>query len=224
MPGALVASDIMDLAAFYLNDTALSNYTYAAQLPALKIANERLEKLLLINGVEVQRVISSAIVVTAGVKTLTLPSDFLLPIKLFEKQISDSSDQYTLMSEMKWDPEAYDPVTNMQYWVFRNNGIYFPGCLNDTDILLEYERQLGAISGNSSVIDFYLSKQFLGAVTAELCARNIGMNKTTADDIRDNYVAKAEDDLSRVLVLNDQGTRTRRGRFTTKNTNISGMR
>ncbi len=209
-----LASDVMDQSAAYLNDTALSLFTYTAQLPYVKMANEKLEKLLLMYGTSIQRMVSATITVAAHAKTLTLPTDFLLPEKLFERAPGDTDDAWVPMYEKDYEPNSTEQTTLM-YWAFRNNAINFVGCSAIREVRMQYERQLAIITSQNSPEDFYLSKNYLSAKTAELCARYIGMNKERGDELRDNEVFMAEDDLMRILVLNNQANGSRRQRFTT---------
>lgn len=214
---SFLASDVMDQSAVILNDVAKTNYTYAAMLPLLQKANQELEQQLIIYGASPVRLASPAITVLANAVSLTLPVDFLLPLRLFERL--NSSEQWQPMEEKRWNPESYTPTTSLTYWAFYNNLINFPGATVGREVLLEYQRRLLVISTSGSTEDFYLTLSFLAARTAELCARYIGMNTTVADGIRDNDVFKAEDALFRVLVLNGQGVGARRRKFNSKRIN-----
>jgi hypothetical protein len=210
----LLASEVMDQSAALLNDVALTTYTYEAQLPYLKKANEELEKKLIIHGAPVQRMVIVETPVLAGELTLILPDDFLVPEKLFEKATGETG--WTPITERKWVPIDYIPTTSLAFWAFRNNAINFPGATVDRIVQLHYERKLTVIISEDTPEDFYLSKTFLAARTAELCARYIGMNTTIADGIRDNETLRAEDEILRIFVLNGQGVGGRRRPFNSK--------
>lgn len=215
MPPVVLASEVMDISAGVLNDTALTNYTYTAQLPYLKMANAALEKILMIFDSEVQRQESTAITVAIGATTLTLPSDFLLPISLFERAPGQGDDLWILMTEMSWEPNVVQTNT-LEYWAFRNNIVQLVGSLTTREVLLKYERMMAVISGSASPTDTYLAKEYLGFKTAELCARFIGMNSLMANEIRDNQVFPAEDMLTRVLTQNKQSQRYRRQKYSAR--------
>lgn len=218
----LSAGDCMDQAAALLNDVPKNLYTYTVQTPYLKKANEALEQLLLVYGISIQRVKSASIAVLANVLTLTLPSDFLLPVKLFERPSGGTANDWIPMVEKDWEPtETIVPTSTLIYWAFRNNAINFVGSTVAREVLLEYERALAIIVNSSSQEDSYLFKPFLSAKTAEYCARYVGMNGVMADSIRDNEGFVATDNLEHILVGNSQGVRHRRGQFTTKNMIIS---
>lgn len=216
-----LASDVMDDAAnIYLNDTAKAIYTYAALLPMVSRANRELEKLLVIHGAPQQRMQSSAISVAANSLTLTLPSDFLVPIRLFERNQGGAVGDWAPMFERIWTPENYVPTSSNTYWNFNNNNINFPGATVNKEVLLEYERVLAVISGQNSPEDSIIIRDYLGARVAEQAARYIGMNSNFADEIMQRDVAKAEDDLLRIIVLNQQAVGQRRTKFTSQRLNV----
>jgi hypothetical protein len=218
---SFLASDVADDARVLLNDTAASLYTNVTLLAPIARANRELELVLISYGLPVQRQISAAIPVAANATELTLPTDFLLPISMKERNsgstnVSDWQD----MTEKEFEPTI--TITNtLTYWAFRDNRIKFPGANTAREVLLRYERQLAAITAISSPEDFVVSRNYLGAKTAEIAARSIGMNITHADDILARYVAPAEDGLVRCYVLNQQGIPTRRQKFQTKSLQIS---
>jgi hypothetical protein len=211
----MLASEVMTQTAALLNDTGLSLYTYAVQLPYLQKANEDLEKKLSIMGAPQQRKQAIITTLSAGNTTVDLPSDFLLPIRLFERNHGDSTNNWIPMAERDWEQENAVQTVYLGQWAFRDNKIYVIGSTVAKDILLEYWRNLAVIADSSSTEDFAAAKGYLASRSAELCARYIGMNDVLADKIAVREVGQAEDELMRILVLNQQGTPQRRGRFST---------
>lgn len=216
----MLASEIMDESAALLNDTAKSLFTYAAQLPYLKRANEFLENLLIANGVAIQRQTSAVLTVVSSTTNIDLsvnvayPSDMLLPIRLLERDGGATSQDFGPMIETEWEPELR-PTASIQFWTFRNNKIYTPGVTSTRDVKIDYWRQLTTITSSSSPEEVTGSKVYLAAKTAELCARYIGQNKEIADDLANIEVAPAQDLLERIYIKNSQGVgRSRRRRFT----------
>lgn len=213
----LLAGTVMDQAAAILNDTAKNLYSYTVQLPYIKKANEDLEQTLLVYGVNIQFKKSAAIAVAAGATTLVLPSDFLVPISLWERASgSTNEDDYVEMDERDWEENTQAQSTLTQ-WSFRENGINLVPSTANREVKLYYDKMLTVVNSENSTEDSILFKSFLAAKTAEYCARFIGMNKVMADEIRDNECFKAEDKLVHILVGNMQGIRFRRPKFTTKN-------
>lgn len=213
----LLAGTVMDQAAAILNDVAKNLYSYTVQLPYIKKANEDLEQTLLVYGVTIQFKKSAAITVSAGATTLVLPSDFLVPISLWERASgSTNEDDYVEMDERDWEENTQAQSTLTQ-WSFRENGINLVPSTANREVKLYYDKMLTVVNSENSTEDSILFKSFLAAKTAEYCARFIGMNKVMADEIRDNECFKAEDKLVHILVGNMQGIRFRRPKFTTKN-------
>lgn len=215
---AILASDVMDGARVLLNDVGATNFTNTVLLPLVKRASKKLEKLLLIYENPGQRMAnSSPIDVAANSTSLTLPNDFLLPIKLFERPDGGTDADWIPMSERDWNPENFVATTTIRFWAFRNLIVSLPPCTVAREILLEYERILPVITAaNSPIEDTTLIVAYLEAKTAEYAARHIGMNETIAASIRDNEVNTAEDELMRVITLSNQGVRYRRQKFGVK--------
>lgn len=221
-----LASDVMDEAASLLNDTAKTLFTYAAQLPYLRRANEALENLLIACGISVQRQVSLVMTVAPSAVNIDLtangsyPTDILLPIRCWERDGGSNSQTFSLMTERDWEPEL-NPTTSATYWTFRNNKIYIPGVTSSRDIKVDYWRQLTSITGQNSNEEVAGAKTFLAAKTAEMCARYIGQNKEVADDLLNIEVGDARDLLERIYIKNTQGTRSRRRRFSRPRANYS---
>lgn len=210
---SFLASDVMDGARVFLNDVGISLYTNAAITPHVSAANEELESELLTYGVEVQRKVSSApITIGIGVLVLSLPTDFLLPVNLFERA-SGSADPWIKMTEKTWNPVDYISGNTLTYWAFYNNAVNFPASTAAREVTMEYERQLAVVTGPNSPEDFILSKRFLCAKTAELCARYVGMNTAFADSIAARETEPSRNRLVTILVRNMQGNPVRRQRF-----------
>lgn len=209
----LTAGDVADQAAAILNDSAKTLYTFAAQLPYLKKANEDLELLMVAAGVSVQRQTSAVLPVPSSSIDISIapPQDMFVPIRVWER-LSGSTDLFVLMDEKDWEPEIL-ATQSLIFWAFRNNRIYFPPVSSNREIRIDYWRQLIPVSKESSTEEILLSKTYLAARTAELCARYVGENTDRADEIRDNEVLQAKDGVERVYIKNDQGNRTRRRRF-----------
>src|SRR6266581_1418656 len=92
-------SEILAGSAALLNDTALTNFTYTAQLPYFKIACEDLRQELLDNNIPITNFTSIAILVSAGITDIggltgpALPIDLIDIFELWER-ISGTSNAY----------------------------------------------------------------------------------------------------------------------------------
>lgn len=203
----------MDEAASLLNDSAKDLFTYTAQLPYLKRANESLENLLIVCGASVQRKGSATITVPSSTTTTDLsnevgyPSDMLVPINVQERR--DSDDVWVGLTESSWEPDI-QPTASIDFWSYHNGTIYIPPVSAQREVKINYWRQLSAITSSGSNEEINGSKTYLAAKTAELCARYIGQNKEIADDLLSIEVISAQDLLERMYIKNSQGTRARR--------------
>lgn len=212
----LLASEVMDQTAALLNDTAKQFFTYAAQLPYLSKSNEDLELIMIASGISTNRETSVVVPVlanTTGNIILNLNSiqDMFVPIRLWERA-QGSSELFTKMDEKDWTPEV-KASTSLSYWTFRGNNIIFPPLSANREVKVDYWRQFAPTIASNSVQEVVMSKTYLAARTAELCARYIGENSDRANELRDNEVSQAQDSLERIYVKISQGNRTRRRKF-----------
>ena len=180
-----------------------------------------MEKKLAIFGAPQQRKDTTILTLDKGDTTIDLPSDFLLPIRMFERNRGDTTNNWIPMTERDWTQENAIQNIYLGQWAFRNNEIHVIGSTIDKDILLEYWRNLAVIESSSSTEDFAAAKGYLASRSAELCARYIGMNDNLADKIAVREVGQAEDELMRIIVLNQQGIPSRRVKFSTMRRYVS---
>lgn len=217
MAAPYLASDVMNQAAAILNDTGLAVFSFVAQLPYLKMANEDLELILIACGVSIQRQVGAVLSVPASTTDNDLsgvagyPSDMFFPIRLWESP-DGSVGSFNLMTEKDWTPEVR-PTAGLIFWAFRNNKIYTPGSTSARSVKIDYWRQLTSIISSSSNEEVAGALTYLAAKTAELCARFIGQNTDIADALLNGRVAQCQDVLERIYIKNTQGTRSRRRRF-----------
>lgn len=210
----------MDGARMMLNDTAATLYSNTAITPHVIAANEQLELEMLALGISVIRKPTVAIIVPALALTLTLPTDFLLPLELYERLSGAVNDPWVLMTEREWTPADYVQNTSLNYWAFYNNAVNFPGSTVARDVMMRYERQLAVITGPNSPEENIVFKRYLAAKTAEYAARYVGMNKSISDDIHNDEVRPALELVTQILVGNMQGNPVRRMRFSTQRVDI----
>lgn len=174
-----LASTIHDEAASLLNDTSKQLYTNAVQLPYLKSAWNKLQLKLQENGIPVMREESAVIDVAATSTTISLPSDFLQPIKV-EERPDGSSDLYEDVSEVDDIPEM-DPVDEVRYWTWREETMQINPPSTAREVKLTYWKSLNPVTGDSSNLNVLNSTEYLANKTAALCARFIGENPVRAD-------------------------------------------
>lgn len=213
----MLVQAILDTALFYLNDTQKTLYTYATMYEPVRIASRELNKILIAHGCEPNKVKSTAIPVpqsTTNPQTLSLPADFFLPIRMFERLQNATNDEWEPMVEQEWESETAVQTAYLRFWAFRNNAIYMIGSTGNREVLLEYFGQFTAISTENTTVDLPMAQDYLAAKTAELCARYIGMNSSFAELIAERDTKPQYESLTDILVQNMQGLPARRRKFT----------
>lgn len=213
---AYTAGDVMDLVASVLNDTAKTQYSYAVQLPYLKLAYDNLGQYCNANSVQVNLISEYEVDVPAGDVSLSLPPSFFVPITLQER-----SDGATLESDWRnmvevpnvWDLNL-DPTSTLGYWDYRHNCVNFVGSTVIREMKLYYWRLLSDPTSEGDIMAFKGGKNYLTFKTAEFCAKYIMMNPERAEMLATD-AQMALDLLLTEFVKNQQGKRVRRKPFRT---------
>lgn len=201
----------MDTAASLLNDKNKLHYTYEKMLPFLKIAWTDLQESLRLQGIDLVHEKSSVIPVTSGTTEVTLPSDFVSPIYLEERETGGSEDSWLPMHETSWEP-SMSPTDNLRFWAFREDKVYLIGATRDREVRLRYVKGLGPMTSEITPIpianyDNYLSKQ-----TAAYSAEFIGENPDRAGKLF-NLAAASLGNQERSNIKGQQGTPAKRKPF-----------
>lgn len=182
----MLSSDVMDLAAVLLNDSAKSQYTYAKQLPLLSKANDELETALILNGVSPVKKQSAVVTMAIGTSLFSIPADMADPLLMGERA-GGTTGEFSEMTQAAVPPEI--PASSLfGYWTYINLTIVCgpangAGALTSRDVKLTYNRLLTSITTSASVVEITKSKQFLAERTAALCARFLGENPSRADSL-----------------------------------------
>lgn len=204
----MLVSDVLDdVRKTYLNDTSGTIYTDNVLLPFIQSAYSELQTEFLLNGLQSLSEISAVIDVTAGTTSLSVPSDFVSPIKLQERADGGTADDWVDMTELRHDYEQTDSTT-LNYWTFREDGIYVGPATTNRDVKLYYYKSL-TVSSINSTIPIIGADEFLAARTAEAAARYIGMNPVLADSMG-KEASESLDKLVRRNIKTMQGIGTSR--------------
>jgi hypothetical protein len=196
----VVASSVMDSAAALLNDTQKQVYTYATQLPYLKIALLELRELLELNNTPITNETSEIIIVPAGtsvisfVSTPALPNDLVEIQQLWERYTG--IEPFVPMVRKEFLPHYLEGEETDRFLIFQwaDDQIQLLAANRDNDLKIDYIKQLFPIyPTQNSIIGVINSESFLFYRTAALCAEFVGENKTRADELN----AKAESALDR---------------------------
>lgn len=216
----LLAGTVMGLSASLLNDTARTIYTYAAQLPYLKIAMQELEEYFQLHNVPVVENVSAIIPMSAGdtqiiyngVGVPTLPSDMVEPADLYESTHGQNS--FTEMGKRQYLPKTSVQINKFGVYTWQSQKITVLAATGPIDIKIDYIKQLFGtpIVDENSIINIINAKTFLEYRTAGLCAEFIERNQPSADALN----AYAELGLERATGISVKGTQnimTRRRAF-----------
>ena len=216
----MTAGDVMDSAAALLNDTALTNFTYAKQIPYLNIAMRELQEECESNNVPMSNATSAVLVVPVGTVTIGPATTPALPTDLIEIQgcyerLTGTNDPFVPLTRVDFLPlyQSGQLFEDLIYFQWANQAINFLGATSSRDVKLNYiAAVLPVIASSTTTITMFNSISFLSYRTAALCAQFIGENKERADDLN----VDARLGLDRVLNINTKGrqsTFTRRRPF-----------
>lgn len=207
----MLASEIMDAAAAILNDPSKNTYTYAAQLPYLRLAVRNLEGKLIVNGLPLFQEVSANIDYTANATTITLPSDLFLPIRIFEADRDTTDDNsWKLLSETTWDVNAEPDTRVLTKWNWREGQIYFLPAAQNREVRLHYIKStIGTITDQTTDVAINRATNTLAFKTAEYISRYVKNNPSRADACKSDGFEE-EDNLIGAEVKNNQHKVARR--------------
>jgi hypothetical protein len=199
----VIAGEAMDQSAALLTDPNKITFTYAMQLPYLKIAWRELQEALVLNGVaDVDEKFTIPQTITAGTKEWTAqPVDLLIPIAMWENDVGGIVQNFDAMIEREAEPtEPMGPTLDV--WWFAEAIIKFRGATTNRDVILKYQRELTAIASENTLIPIPGSMSFLAFRTAGIIARARGQ-RTRADDL-DRDASLHQSQLLSTKVNNEQ--------------------
>ena len=205
-------SEIIDMSASLMNDTAQSLYTDATCLPYLNMALDELQELYELNNIPITDAVSSVLDVPiatiriAYIGTLpTLPPDLIEIRQLWESD--DGTDQFIPMAKKDFIPHNLEGIQRSSFgiWSWIGNEIRLLPCVTIKNLKLDYIRTLFLTPLLITQIEIDIPikgiKSYLGYRTGALCAEFIGENKTRADDLN-GFATMA---LDRALGINVKG-------------------
>ncbi len=201
----------MDRAAALMNDPALTDYTYTAQLPYLNMAIDELIESLEESNSSPTNETSAVIIVPVGSSMITptehittphYPDD-LIEIQEVGERVSGSEDGFIPL--VRRDYVVTFPINNsLLFWAWEDQIVKFNpnGANGDRDVQLRYVRQtIAQAVDEDSVIGAINSRSYLAYKTAALCSMFIGENETRAG-VLDIHAEKA---LERLTGINNKG-------------------
>lgn len=202
------AGTIMDSAAVLLNDAAKQEYTYAVQLPLLKIALKELREWEELNNSQVTDEVSAVITVPHGVTVIgfnttpALPQDLIEIQQLWERETG--IDPFVPMVREEFLPHYLEgqEINAFLSWAWESNEIRVLPAQIDIDIKLDYIKTLFAdVTDQNSILKVINCDSFLHYKTAALCAEFIGENPTRAQSLN----GAAYEALDRLTGIDNKG-------------------
>src|SRR5579863_6108010 len=163
------AGQITSLTRSLLNDAAGNLFTDAVLLPYLNSGYRKVQRaignaggggfiqddaMLVVTAVAGQDASLQVSLTDATAPPNQLPTDLLVPLKLWERT-NGSSDDFVEMTDLTnhGGLPSQPQGLNLQYWEWRADGLYFLGATQDTQLRLRYEKALAAfVDGSSPVL------------------------------------------------------------------------
>src|SRR4030095_298189 len=220
----LLASTVMDGAAALLNDPNLTKYTYAAQLPYLRLAVQELQEEFERSGISTVQLSSTVIQIDAGTTEITynaagtptapaLPSSMVEPSQLWER--NRDIDPFIPMQRVPYLPHNLEGIETNQftYFVWQDQKIIVLPATQNNDIKIDYIKQLfETVTDQNTQINVINGKSFLEYRTAALCCEFIERNLTSANGLN-TYAVLAMDRATGISAKGKQSIVTRRRPF-----------
>lgn len=217
----LVASTVLDASASLLNDTAKTVYTYAAQIPYLRIAMNELQEKYQLNGISASQQTSAVIQVDAGQTTIqfnavgspALPDDLIDINQLWER--NRNIDPFIPMTKQEYLPRYMEgaPTSQLIWWIWQDQMIKFLPSTADNDVKIDYIKTLFPdLVDENSQINVINARTFLEYRTAGLCAEFIERNLSSANSLN-AYASLSLDRALGIGVKGKQAIQTRRRPF-----------
>ena len=149
---------------------------------------------------------SAAITVTAGALTVTLPSDLIEPIQVWENSVGGGKATAIPMTESNPLLQAAQ-TTTLNYWEWDGANINLIGATANRDVFLRYWRRIPIPTGASDSIGIWDGELYLAPRVAAIAAGSVGQAEMMAA-----LTELADSALSDIITSNrGRGTATSEG-------------
>lgn len=227
-PNILLAGTVMDQAAALVNDSGIVNnggvptvYTYAAQIPHLRIAMNELQQKFQQNGLSPTKTTSAIIDYPAESTTISfgtlstpaLPVDLVEPVMLWEQNAGIFP--FIPMTKVSFLPREMEGIETdrVTWWTWSQNQIVTLPSDIDNSIKIDYVANLFVPPvDQNSVINVINGENWLAFRTAALIAEFIERNITSANSLNAQAVLQADMVLG-ISVKGKQSIQSRRRPF-----------
>jgi len=151
--------------------------------------------------------------------TPAIPSDIVLPVKLWERDAGAQFEDFIEMLRKKWEP-SYQPDQDLNYWLWQGQNLVFVGATANKDIRLDYEASLPMVESTSDTIGFINGEIYLAPKTAAYAAKSI--NRNAFAELKDGEAFVKLDKIIAANVKNQQAIPVRRRPYRRQNNLIIG--
>ena len=212
-----------------LNDAAGNLFTDAVLLPYVNSAYRKVQRalaniesgtfltdnVLLVVPAVAQADASAQVSITDGTAPPNqLPTDLLVPMKLWERA-NGSSDDFIEMTDLTGhDGLPSEPQAPMlRYWEWRADGLYFLGATRDTQIRLRYQKSYPDLADATSPVLVRHAQEAIAYAAAAMAGAARGAPQA---ERWDGAAADAIEDLLVRATQRDQQTARRRRPFSSR--------
>lgn len=217
-------SAINTLARALLNDAAGNTFTDQLLLPFAQMAYRRINKslgniksatyiqdnvLLIVPAIAAVDASAQVSITDATPPPNQLPVDLLVPLKVSERA-SGSTDDFQEMTDMTDEAglPSQPQSTQLMYWEWRMDGLYFIGATQDTQIRLRYQATLGDVTSPVASVLLRDGQNTMALLTAAMAGLSRG------SPLAANYKTQGDDALESMkdTVIHQMQNQTRRRR------------
>jgi hypothetical protein len=223
------AGQITALVRSLLNDAAGNLFTDAVLLPYVNSAYRKVQRalaniesgsflsdnvLLVVTAVAQADASAQVSITDATAPPNQLPTDLLVPMKLWERA-SGSSDDFIEMTDLTGhDGLPSEPQTQMlRYWEWRADGLYFLGATRDTQIRLRYQKSYPDLTDATSPVLVRHAQEAIAYAAAAMAGAARGAPQA---ERWDGAAADAIEDLIVRATQREQQTARRRRPFSSR--------
>jgi hypothetical protein len=199
---ALVRALLNDASGNLFTDTVLLPYVNSAYRKAQRsLANVQSgsfltdDVLLVVSAVTAVDASAQVSITDATAPPNQLPTDLLVPVKLWERR-NLSSDSFIEMTDLTdHDGLPSEPqAQTLRYWEWRADGLYFLGATQDTQIRLRYQKSYPDLTDATSPVLIRNAQEALAYAAAAMAGAARGAPQA------ERYDAAAADALEDLLV------------------------
>ncbi len=166
---------VLTLARAHLDDPDGASFQDQVLIPFVASAYRRLQRRLAENGIKFTSA-EATVNVPAGTTEVAdgggaaLPSDFLIPHKLWEKGTGTSEKYVPMVEEIQALPD-YDRTSQLRFWHWEGDKILLLGATRDVTVKIYYEKALVTLSQKADPIVLRDAVDALACRAAALAAR-----------------------------------------------------